>query len=371
MKTIAFLTSYGGQLFNPETEADSIAGAFGSELALYETCKRLGIYYNISVFIHKPKGYFFNRWNVNWRSSFDWETFDAPDIVIVCRYMNIFLDYNLDKKSKIFVWAHDPCFIAHWNGTQIGDYLVKNVEPFVHKWINVGEAQFVEKLAPRYKLSLYKGGDMVGSGNYVDSKTTQEKSYCVIRNGITLEPNFNPIELPRQPMSFVWCSCPTRGLWFLLEKWSMIKTHFPTATLTIYYTKSQESAERFRKYENDKSITYIGKVSQKVLFEKLKNTEYWLYCSSFESCCTTAIEMAYYGPIAIAAPQGGLRENVVTEGLIEETNVDIWYEKAMSLIHKLEDSPSLKREFRQKQFDWALEQTWDHRIPLWREILEN
>lgn len=348
MKTIAFLTSYGGQLFNPESSIDSMPGVFGSELALFETCRRLSIFYNIVVFISKPSGYIFDKWNIKWKSSFDWDKFDIiPEYVVICRYMNIFLDYTINPKSKILVWAHDPYFLPQWNGTYINDALMKNVEPFIYRWICVGDAQFKEKLAPRYNLELNK--------------------YTVIRNGITLE-SYIPKE--RKPLSFVWCSCPTRGLWFLLDKWNLIKQHFPTATLTIYYTKSQESIQQFQKYAWDTSINYVGKVSQQILFDKLKETEYWLYCSSFESCCTTAIEMAYYGPIAITAPQGGLKENVVTEGLIWEENLDKWYDKAIQLIHKLEDDPNLKAEFRKKQYDWSLQQTWDHRIPLWNEIFK-
>ena len=243
-----------------------------------------------------------------------------------------------------------------WNGTWIDDALIKNVEPFVDHWITVGDAQMREKLSPRYGIEMVRDG---------------KPRYTAIRNGITLEPDFTPIATQRDKYSFVYCSCPTRGLWKLLEKWSLIKQKLPEATLSIYYNKTDETAKQFEPYANDPSITYVGKVNQATLFEKLKRTEYWVYFCNYESCCTTAIEMAYYGTIAICNPAGGLAENVCTEGLIREDDPDVWYDKALDMIVKLENSPEYMTSIRQQQFDWTVNQTWDNRIPQWRNMLES
>jgi hypothetical protein len=358
MKRIAWLTSYGGQLFNPENNIDESPNCFGSELALVEVGRRLGRFANIDVFISKPAGYSFEKWNINWKSSEDWDKYlsaTPPHIIVVCRYMNIFIDYYLPPTAKIMVWAHDPYYLPQHMGQYLEGALMKNVEPFIDHWITVGKYQMEERLMPNYKLDSPK--------------------YTAIRNGITLETGYNPMTLVRKPLSFVWCSCPTRGLWTFLEQWKTIKTIFPAATLTIYYTKSEESKKKFQPYEGDTSIDYVGKVSQSILFEKLKTTDYWLYwCNNFESCCTTAMEMAYYGPIAITNAVGGLKENVVTDGLIracsDPYNVDLFYNMAIHFISRLENNPSEKMRIRQQQFDWSLGQTWDARLPQWREILE-
>uniref|UniRef100_A0A6C0JT93 Glycosyltransferase n=1 Tax=viral metagenome TaxID=1070528 RepID=A0A6C0JT93_9ZZZZ len=394
MKTISFLTSYGGQLFNPENDIDGSPGCFGSELALFEVGRRLGALtesntpkYKISVYIAKPAGYFFYKWNMTWRSSEDWDkdTINqsppvAPDIVVVCRYMNIFLDYTIPHTSKIVVWAHDPYFLPQWNGTYIADSLIANCVPFVNHWITVGDCQMLEKLAPRYNIPLAKQKSSQESEYYEcnpflisdkNNSITTMPTYTAIRNGITLERNFDPMNTKRQPLSFVYCSCPTRGLWILLEKWSLIKKHFPEATLSIYYTKSDESAQKFKPYENDPSIQYIGKVSQKVLFNKLKETDYWPYFCTFESCCTNSIENNYYGPIVLARAIGGLKENCLTDSLIREEDPDKWYDEMINRIKYLETHPEEKRDLRQRQFTFASLQTWDNRIPTWTKTLDN
>lgn len=357
MKRIAFLTSYGGQLFHPENNIDESPNCFGSELALVEVGRRLGKLAHVDVFISKDPGYRLNKWNINWYSSNDWDTYletNSPSHIVVCRYMNCFIDYYIPESAKVLMWAHDPYFLPQYEGRMLNDAMMKNVEPLIDRFITVGHFQMTERLAPKYGLTA---------------------PFAAIRNGITLEPGFDPMKTVRTPLSFVWCSCPTRGLWTLLDKWKMILTIFPAATLTIYYTKSDESAKRFRPFEGDTSINYVGKVSQQVLFRKLQETDYWLYwCNNFESCCTTAMEMAYYGPIAIANPVGGLKENVLPEaGLIPMTNPydsEAFYNRAIELIYRLETNPAEKREMRLKQFQWAVKQTWDDRMPQWKELFD-
>ena len=228
MKRVALLTSYGGQLFNPENEIVGAPGCYGVEMAVYETFRRLGTDYDITIFISKPKGYEKKRWNVTWKSFQDWneysETMTSEDIIVALRYTNIFLDYYIPPAPKLMFYAHDPYLLPQWQGKHIGPNLMRNVEPLIDQWITVGHYQAVERLGPW-------GVDI--------KKTT------VIKNGITLEDGFDALSQKRKPLSFVYCSCPTRGLWTLLEKWNTIKQRFPDATLTIYYKKTPETIEKF------------------------------------------------------------------------------------------------------------------------------
>ena len=131
MKRIAYLTSYSGQLFHPENSINESPGCFGSELALVEVCRRLGVFANIDVFISKPAGYLLEKWNIYWRSSADWDKYveaTPPHVIVACRYMNIFIDYYLPKTAKIMMWAHDAYFLPHHeNRVQLQPALMKNV----------------------------------------------------------------------------------------------------------------------------------------------------------------------------------------------------------------------------------------------------
>jgi glycosyltransferase involved in cell wall biosynthesis len=347
MKRVAILTSYGGQIFDPVKGMDG----YGSELAVYEVMRRLSKFHDISIFISKPKGFEIKRWGITWRSSADWDDFNPPDVIIILRYMNIFLDYYLPPQSKIMMWFHDDYPLPQWNGIYINPNLMRNVEPFVDQWIAVGTSQILERLSPGWGINM--------------DKTT------VIKNGITLEKDFDSLTSKRKPLSFVYSSCPNRGLWNLLSKWNKIKAKFPEATLTIFYKKTDETNKKFEPYENDPSINYVGKVEQKVLFEKLKETDYWLYPTKFfETCCTTAIEMAYYGPITITSTVGALKENVKEKKIHHDPYSDEFIDEALEYIESLENDSKKKQEVRRLQFEWAKEQTWDHRIPQWQKLLE-
>jgi len=348
MKRIAILTSYGGQLFDP---TDQIRG-YGTELSVFEVSKRLSKFYDLSIFVSKEKGFELKRWGITWKSSADWEEYakNPPDCIIALRYMNIFLDYYLPKESKIMMWFHDDYPLPQWNGLYLSPNLMKNIEPLVDQWIAVGTSQIEERLSPHWGIHM--------------DKTT------VIKNGITLEDGYNPLTSKRKKLSFVYQSCPNRGLWNLLEKWSKIKSRFPEATLTIYYKKTDETKEKFKPYENDTSIDYVGKVDQKTLFKKLKETDYWLYPTKFfETCCNTALENAYYGPIMITSAVGALKENVKEKKIYHDPYSDEFMDEALNYIESLEGNSEKKMTVRQKQFEWAKEQTWDNRIEKWRKLL--
>lgn len=350
MKTIAMLTSYGGQLFDPETACQG----YGTELAVLETFSRLGQHYNIDIYISKPPGYVVRHNNINWKSSQDWDKdceLKAPEYVIILRYLNTFLDYYIPPESKILFYAHDQYFLPQHQGLMLPNILGHNVSPLIYKYVTVGYYQALETLQ-------HWGLDM--------------KKLAVIKNGITIEPGFDPLLTDRKPMSFIYSSCPTRGLFILLQKWNRIKSLFPNATLKIFYKKTPDIIEKFKPYENDSSIEYIGKVDQATLFKEMKVSDYWLYpCTYYETCCTTAFEMAYYGPISITSSIGGLQENVKTCLLRSPPESEEFWDNAINFIQKLESNPEEKRMVRQAQFEYAQGQTWDSRISQWQELFEN
>lgn len=355
-RIIALPLSYGGALFHPEKEISESPSCYGTELAIVEVFSRIGKIAQVDIFIQKDSGYSFNKWNINWKSSLDWDKYletTSPNVIIVCRYLNTFIDYYLPKTAKIILWAHDPYFLPQYQNMHLPSTFVKNLEPFIDQYLCVGKYQFIERLAPPNNLSLDK--------------------YTVIRNGITLEPGFNPMIQIRKPLSFIWASCWTRGLKNLLERWSAIRNIFPQATLKIYYTKSKEAQDMFRPFENDNSIDFVGKVTQPVLFNKLKETEYLLYwCNNFESCCNLVLECAYYGVLPFCNMVGGLRENLKTPCLIDcpPYECDLFFNQAISIIMRLENNHEEKIKLRQQYFDWSLNQTWDARIPAWKNLLE-
>ncbi len=82
--------------------------------------------------------------------------------------------------------------------------------------------------------------------------------------------------------------------------------------------------------------------------------------------------MAYYGPIAISNAVGGLKENVIGDGMItcDPYNVPLFYNLAVRLIMRCESDPAYKEKLRLQQYNWSLQQTWDDRIPQWKKVFD-
>ena len=102
---------------------------YGSEISLIHLAKELEKYYDVYIFssnCQKEEG------DLKFKNSSSFEEFsknNVIDIIIISRYLNIFLDNTL-KANKIFVWVHDLTFQSFWNGHSLrdsGKHLYNNV----------------------------------------------------------------------------------------------------------------------------------------------------------------------------------------------------------------------------------------------------
>jgi len=57
--------------------------------------------------------------------------------------------------------------------------------------------------------------------------------------------------------------------------------------------------------------------------------------------------------------------------MINEPDIHKWYEKAIEFIADLENNQDKKTDLRKRQYNWAVEQTWDNRIPMWEKVLSS
>lgn len=339
------VTFYSGHIIEPECFEDK--PVFGSEFALLEVFQRVGLKKEVTVFINKPAGYKFTKWNITWRSEADWNTLieNPPDHIVISRYICSMCELIMPSTSKIWLWVHDIYPHPAYQGHQVTPCFTNNMARRLSGIITVGDSQRDEIILPRYKL---------------------EKSiFKTIKNGI------NHAELPnrkRAPMSFVYSSAPNRGMYQLLKMWPRIINEWPYATLQIFHNLSEQDIQAIQN-SGLEHISAVGRVSQKTLFQKLEYIDYWLYpCTFFETCCTTAIEMAYHGPICISNDLGALKEN--NNGIIiKAQNMDEFENAAFEVIKALEANPTKKDEIRKSQYEWAKQQTWDDRAEDWLELL--
>lgn len=348
MPSIWVVTFYAGQIMEPEDfESKPV---FGSELALLEIFSRIGSIEsnNVTVFIQKPAGYEVVKNNITWRSELDFNKLiqkgNVPDNIVISRYIAAMCELIMPPQSKIWLWSHDITPHHAYQGKALSPDFCNNMQKRLAGIITVGDSQRDEIIMERYKL--------------------EPKLFKTIKNGITLESVYNPLEQDRCSMSFIYCSGSYRGLWNLLKMWPAILKKWHWATLQIFHSLSEEDLKKI-KDSNLPRVYPMGRVNQATLFKKMKVIDYWLYpCIFFESCCTTAIEMQYYGPICITNKLGALKEN--NKGiLLDDQN---FANNVISEIERLEANPEEKIEIRKKQYEWAKEQTWDKRAEEWNKL---
>lgn len=335
-------TFYAGQIIDPECfESKPV---FGSELALLEIFKRME---GVCVFISKPSGYIYEYCGITWRSTEDWNNLikiNAPKHIVISRYIGSMCDLIMPFSSKIWLWVHDIQPHPAYNGQQLSPSFTNNMSRRIAGIITVGDAQRDEIIIPQYKIPI--------------------ELFKTIKNGINLVP------IPwkkRAPMSFVYASAPNRGLNFLLNMWPKILEEWPYATLQIFHGLSEQDIKAIQNSGLER-VSPMGKVTQKTLFEKLQLIDYWVYpCSFFETCCTTAIEMAYHGPICITNDLGALKENNVS---ILINTKEFTETKIIDILRDLEANPEKKNDLRQRQYNWAKEQSWDNRADEWKKLLK-
>lgn len=341
-------TFYAGQIIQPEDFHNQ--PVFGSELALLEVFSRLS---NVTVFIAKPAGYLFEKYNITWRSDQDWNKLivqSPPKVIVISRYVGAFIDYIMPKSCKIYLWVHDVHPHPAYKGINLSNNFINNMSRRLSGIVTVGTSQIKEIILPAYKIN--------------------PSLFTTIKNGINpmygVDDNPPHLTRLRAPMSFVYASGPDRGLWNLLKMWPAIVHRWPYATLQIFHDLKPEHFQAIQRM-NLERVYPMGKVTQKTLFDKLQLIDYWLYpCTFFETCCTTAIEMQYHGIICITNDLGALKEN--NNGIIISGS-DFGNEAYKMLIH-LEENKNKKEEIRRSQYLWARQQTWDCRAKEWENVIK-
>jgi hypothetical protein len=338
------VTHYAGQLIEPENIEGS-KGVFGSELALLEVFKRVS--FKVTVFISKPSGYHFEKYGITWKSDEDWNHLikNPPKHIVISRYIGSMCDYYMPTSCKIWLWVHDTIPHPAYQGIQLTPSFCRNMSKRLSGIVTVGDSQKDEIIIPNFKLN--------------------KELFTTIKNGITLIKDFK-LNKERCPMSFVYASGPDRGLWDLLKMWPAILNKWHWATLQIFHGLSDEEIKRI----NDMRLPRVypmGRATQTELFKKLQVIDYWLYpCTFFETCCTTAIEMQYFGPICISTKLGALKEN--NKGLLIDN--ETFQNDVMDHLEYLEQHPEQKTIIRERQHEWAKQQSWDARAQQWNELLQ-
>lgn len=160
----------------------------------------------------------------------------------------------------------------------------------------------------------------------------------------TVEPDlFEKTE--KVPKSFIYSSCPTRGLIEALYQFNLIRMMcdgFENASFNIYcdfetdYVKKNCNVEEIKKIANKIPNVHLhGRVSKKELYQAMSKSKYWLYPTNFqETFCITAVECQLAGVIPIQSGVAALSETVEIKPVKD-------FDQTRKLIDLLESNESL------------------------------
>lgn len=259
------------------------------------------------------------------------------DVTISASYLH-FID-TIDCKYRLF-WWHNTDFYGWKNGEDVYDSNHLN-DWRIDKHIALTEWH---KEAIKSKYGIEKPIEVIG--NSIDRKTFSE--------------NRNKIR-----DSFIYSSAADRGLYRLLSMWPEVRLEVPNATLNVFcpgYSKPDVK-------EWPEGVTYHGTVSQEELHSWQMKSEYWLHPTDYEETyCITALEMQYANVIPVTTNVAALNEVIGNRGFRldpNETN-----ESFIAIIKQLKRSPSLRKVYTDKGYQWANQQSWNLRILEWVKLLK-
>jgi predicted O-methyltransferase YrrM len=186
--------------------------------------------------------------------------------------------------------------------------------------------------------------------------------------------NFYNNNITKIPRKFIYSSFPNRGLLPLLNIWPRIIHKYPDASLYIYCNLDHEWSNSFYPDEmkllreiisqNIKGVNYIGWVSKKELAESFLSSDIWLYpCKFQETFCLTALEAAITKTLAITTDLAALQNTVSDRGIMisGDPMSKEWQDKCFEEICKICDDNVYKNKFIQKNYEWALNLSWENR----------
>lgn len=324
-------------------------GIYGSELATQKLSELFVTKYEVFIFGFSFPDKQVN--GVNFRNARELNQFGKEnpiDIMIISRYLNYFLEFNV-KPRKTYLWLHDVLLHPYWNSMPLpnnGKHLLHNVLHHIDGIVCLSEC---------HKSYVSKTLDI------------PPEMIHIIGNGIDLS-LLKPVEKVKN--RFIYISNPRRGLMTLISHFSHIRNLLPDAELYVY-----RGLEEFDHYmlEHIKKFPYVkfmGKKENKDLIPEIQKAEYWYYPTEFfETYCISALEAQMCGCICICSNIGALPETVECGKIIhQKADSAEFLRQALEHINMLDKNPQEKTKISNLSREWSLRQTWENRMQQWLSL---
>lgn len=218
----------------------------------------------------------------------------------------------------------------------------------------------------------------VARNAFIEDHPEIEHKVDFIPNGIDIDKTL--ASYTKDKNTFIYSSCPSRGLDELLDMWPSIVGSVPNAELHICYPSyAQQSFEEYQSHIDQikgqvgmDSIIVHGALAQQDLYHLMERMEYWLYPSDyFETFCITALEMMAHRVVPIVCHAGNVGQLIAKKGIRLEYTDDIvnLTERFLGAIEFCIENPERVEDQRNKCREFAELLSWDSVVRDWNEFL--
>jgi glycosyltransferase involved in cell wall biosynthesis len=276
------------------------------------------------------------------------------DICIVLRY-NIYLPTSYgDNVKHVFLWLQD---IAPLNKNLIIDSTKLRSIMCLTNWHKNTFQQMYDWVSPNL---------VTVTTNAIDLKHFQ-------------------IDIPIQPLTFIYSSFPNRGLIHLLKMFPSIVKKYPEARLKIFCNLELDVFEKNGQLplinsikemleQQALTVTNYGWVKKPILIQHWLSSDMWLYpCDFAETSCITALEAAASRTIPICTNLAALNENVGEHGILMpgDPSTEGWKRLALNEIELLVEDRTRMDKMRNESYDWiSREKTYQQVASQWDSMFK-
>lgn len=257
------------------------------------------------------------------------------DIIIISRYVNFYLYYPIRAK-KVVIWVHDITLNNYYRRIELengGRQLIENVQ--VDKIIT--QTEYHKNIFNYYYPNTTHLVEVIGNGNNINR--TNEKS-------------------ERNEFRFIYTSCPSRGLKYLLSIFPEIKKRYSKAELYIY--RDEDAMKDYKYIDSIDGVKYMGKIDNSEIINVFSEADIWLYPTEFtETFCMSAIEAMAGGCLCIASNYGALSEVIGDAGIIlkEKYGSD---EYKMEIFNAIDKMISNREYYRENGYKNVKKRTYEY-----------
>ncbi len=336
-----FTTKSSSKPWDPDSIQTGITGSEEAVIYLSQHLAQLG--YRVYVLAHIPEHSRHSAPSANPRFVSDWQQLPPVlDIGISWRVPRAAGQIR-QRARKVYFWPHDSC---------IHRLTKEEVEGFDDVlWLS--QSQRKQWMSWNAEWGAFTH---------------------VFGNGINPE-QFQEIEERSNPYSCIYASSYDRGLDVLLSIWPVVKSHFPKATLDIYYgwqsldwlpevqSKMQAKAAELRMLD----VREHGLVGHRELTRAFERASFWTYpCTALdvETFCITGIRAQCAGAIPVIINGSAFMETVQDGYKCTSAS-----EYLATLLRALGDAEKISVEQRQESRDFVLKNyTWGKIASRWKEL---